>query len=109
MNDAIENLTDHPAILAFVEAVTKRYDLTSEPEEVGAVVVVRPMNPPYRSVRYVHPFVQDLEEDLEESGFKCTDHHNYEFEGHGLRAWIDNVDVSDPEEADPIEVCFTDT
>lgn len=29
-------------------------------------------------------------------------------EGHDFRVWIENVDVSDPEEADPIEVCFVE-
>lgn len=109
MNDADYDLASHHAILLFVDRVSAEYDLTSEPEEVGSVLVVRPQNPPYRKVKYVAAFVEHLETILKSCGFKSTDPQDYGFEGHGLRVWIDNVDVSDPEEADPIEVCFTDT
>jgi len=104
------DLDKHPAILAFVDIVRQDYDITSDDLVVmqGSVAVVHPENPPYRKVKYVSAFVRHLEEKLVEAGFKCTDHHNYQFEGHGLRAWIENVDVSDPEEADPIEVDFVE-
>lgn len=105
------SLAKHPAILAFVEALRNEYDLDHRNEVVeiqGSVAVVHPVNPPYRKVKYVAAFVEHLEQILQSCGFKSTDHQNYQFEGHGLRAWIENVDVSDPEEADPIEVDFVE-
>lgn len=102
------SLAKHPAILAFVEAVVNEYDLSSDEDVVmdGATAIVRPMNPPYRKVKYVAAFVESLEEMLVSCGFKYVDRQNYKFEGHGLTAYIENVDVSDPETADPVEVQF---
>jgi hypothetical protein len=105
------SLAKHPAILAFAEAVRQEYDLDHRKPVVhmeGSVASVHPQNPPYRSVRYVAAFVEHLESILESCGFKCVDRDGYGFEGHGLTAWIENVDVSDPETADPIEVDFVE-
>lgn len=105
MND----LAKHPAILAFVVAVRQEYDLDHRKEVItvdDAVASVHPVNPPYRSVRYVAAFVEHLERILEASGFKYVDRDRYKFEGHGLTVYIENVDVSDPETADPIQVDF---
>ena len=103
-----KTLATHPAILAFVEAVTAEYDLDTDEDVVmdGATASVHPMNPPYRKVRYVAAFVESLEAMLEACGFKYVDRQNYKFEGHGLTAYIENVDVSDPETSDPIQVDF---
>ncbi len=102
-------LDKHPLILAFVDNLTEEYDLDHRKEIVtvdGGSATVHPVNPPYRSVRYVASFVDNLERILEASGFKCVDRDRYKFEGGNLTAYIDNVDVSDPEEADPIEITF---
>jgi hypothetical protein len=103
------SLTTHPAILAFVDAVRQEYDLDHRKDVVtmeGSTASVHPENPPYRSVRYVAAFVESLEEMLISCGFKYVDRDRYKFEGHGLTAYIENVDVSDPETADPIQVDF---
>ncbi len=102
-------LATHPAILAFVDAVRQEYDLDEDKDVVhmdGSTASVHPQNPPYRSVKYVCAFVESLEEMLVSCGFKYVDRQRYKFEGHGLTAYIENVDVSDPETADPIEVDF---
>lgn len=100
------SLATHPAIVAFSEAVLEEYDLLKDTTVDGGCASVHPMNPPYRKVKYVAAFVESLEEMLVSCGFKYVDRQNYKFEGHGLTAYIENVDVSDPEEADPIQVDF---
>jgi len=105
------SLAKHPAILAFVEALQELYELDYRKEAVvmeGSVASVHPINPPYRKVKYVAPFVADLERLLESCGFKYVDPYNYKFAGHGLTVYIENVDVSDPETADPIQVDFVE-
>ena len=67
------SLATHPAILAFVEALRNEYDLDHRKDVVeveGSAASVHPVNPPYRTVRYVAAFVEHLEQILQSCGFK---------------------------------------